>query len=162
MITIDEEKDDALIRSWTEEARKVENMDQFKQLYEKLTGEYQHDYGSSIKATGALMIAAFELMERSSSGGFTGFQVSFLPWMMIDEFMSLGKCGQRILDFEKILYPQYDHNFEKVISERVHEQLIEKAKSNLENTTNCADEVRKRWELIASGELPEGWRVSED
>lgn len=78
--------------------------------YEELTdfirtmAERPHDYGTCVYAVSLAATAAFNLVAHLQ--GITGAQSSFADLDIIRRTRGL-KMGGRILDYEKLLYPQY-------------------------------------------------------
>ena len=60
-----------------------------------------------------------------------------------------------------LLYPQYDGNFNKVLDAETHGRLVELAKEKLNDhhDEQVSPAVLARWKLLASGQLPPGWRL---
>ena len=139
---------------WEERARAVQTIEDFEALYRDLLEEVQHDYGTVIHATWALMLAAFFLVNHSPQGGFTGFQVSFLGWKGIDEFIRSTRLGARIIWMEDWLYPQMQARQQAYPTKSQAKKLQEEAKKNLESGTPMAPEVIAWQQQIAKGDFP--------
>ena len=93
----------------------------------------------------------------------TGFQAGFVMWDFIREWMfSSNKTGLRIIDYDNMLYPQYEYKFQKTIDSETWEALQAEAKRNLAENTSAHPNVRAHWESIARGEIPFGYRIRED
>lgn len=131
--------------------------------------DYIHDYGTCVKAVSAAMLGAFNVFNREE--GFTGFQVGFIPWFMMDEFWGESKVGRKVIDFSKMLYPQYDFMFEKTISSKTFKTLQEVAKEKIKEADEalargekfvCAYEVYKHWNDIVNGNIPFGYTISDE
>lgn len=128
------------------------------------------DYGTVVYAQCATMLAAQHVMNESEQGGITGFQAGFIGWEMVKKFMSVGDCGLTIIDWENMLYPQYEERFEKTISRGIFEGLQKKAKERLAksnddesiNGYSLHPEVRKHMESIVSGVVPFGYVIKEE
>ena len=94
--------------------------------------------------------------------GITGFQANFAMWEYIKAWhYSNNRTGLRIIDFDDMLYPQMEQRFDKVITQRQWERIVEVAKEKL-NEGDGAPEVRNHWEKIVAGEVPFGYRIAED
>lgn len=127
-------------------------------------------YGTVVYAQCAAMLAAQHIVNISEQGGITGFQAGFIGWEMVKKFMSVGKCGLAIVDYENMLYPQYKDKFEKTISRDIFKELQKKAKQRLaeadENDgisgNSLHPEVRKHMESIVAGVVPFGYTIKED
>ncbi|MBD5307611.1 MAG: hypothetical protein HDS14_08335 [Bacteroides sp.] len=118
------------------------------------------------------MLAAQHVMNISEQGGgITGFQAGFIGWEMIKQFISVGDCGLSIVDWENMLYPQYEERFEKTISRGIFEELKKKARKRLAEAdegeriyghSSIHPEVRKHMESIVNGVVPFGYVIKED
>lgn len=139
-------------------AKAVRTHEELDQLLADIQ-KYHHDYGTIVYGCFAAMLGAFNYINRSPSGGITGFQAGCIGWEAVREFLSI-KGAARILDFNNLLFPQYEENFEKFISPEVWKDLQEKAQENLANEKQVADRVREHWTLVAAGNVPFGFKVS--
>lgn len=70
-------------KEWLEEARK-QTHETLPKFIDHLMNDYKHDYGTCIKAVSAAMLGTFWAFNRQE--GFTGFQVGFIPWLLMGEF----------------------------------------------------------------------------
>jgi hypothetical protein len=70
------------------------------------------------------------------------------------------KCGLRMLNFDDMLYPQYDYKFAKTISAEQFEKIKEQAKENLEKNEHAHPDVIKHWQSIVDGKVPFGFTIS--
>ena len=149
-------------KDWYVEARNM-TPDNLGAFITKLTGEYQHDYGTICHAASAAAVAAAWAVDKSPQGGITGFQAGEIMWGFIIHWMSeLDGKPARLVNYADMLYPQYEGNFDKVISKETHEFLVEQAKNKLKDQTDAGPRVIAHWERIASGEVPFGYRVAAD
>ena len=113
----------------------------------------EHDYGTCVYAMSLAATAAFNYVCHVL--GTTGFQASCADLDILKRTRHL-KNGFRIVDYDKLLYPQYvdDEHFP------THEQLLEENKITLsraakkllvEKDNNFVHpDVRARWEYVAS------------
>lgn len=148
-------------KEWFAEAchMKAENLPAF---YEKMTHAYNHDYGTACHAVAACALAAAWAACRENDTGLSGFQAGFVMWDFIKNWTKTGnECGLRLIDYDYMLYPQYEHKFDKVIDEDTWESIQKKAKEELEKSGHAADKVRLHWRKIANGIVPFGYRVVE-
>lgn len=165
---LDEEKDWEIINSWYEKAA--------EQTFETLPGfisgiinGYRHDYGTICHAISACTLATAWACNRmdGAQGGITGFQAGAVMWMFIKrwEFKN-NKCGLRLIDYDDLLYPQYEYKFNKSIEPSTWEKLQEEAKKLIEETKNDAfgphPEVLAHWQSIVDGHVPFGLEVEDD
>jgi hypothetical protein len=70
------------------------------------------------------------------------------------------KCGLRLVDFDDMLFPQYDYKFEKTIKKYTWELLQKQAKENLNGDMRyVSPSVIEHWQSIANGIVPFGYSV---
>lgn len=138
----------------------TQTLETLPEFINHLMNDYEHDYDTIIKATAAAMIATFEACNQSEQGGFTGFQAGCIPRFMMDKFWGESKVGRRVIDFEEMLYPQYDFKFEKIMSSKTWNKLQEIAKEKMkEPVENFHPSVRTHIHKIAAGQVPFGYTV---
>lgn len=102
---------------WYKQADKM-TMDKLPEFLKHLTEDYQHDYGTICHAISAGALATVHAMNNLPCGGITGFQAGFVMWGIIREMnYRNNKCGLRIQDMDKLLYPQYEEQFHCISNE---------------------------------------------
>lgn len=149
-------------------AKSVNTTDELAEFV-KFISNVPLDYGTAVYAQCAAMLAAQHVINQGEQGGITGFQAGFIGWEMVKKFMSVGDCGLSLVDWENMLYPQYEERFEKTMSRKIFEGLQEKAKERLAksnddesiNGYSIHPEVRKHMESIVNGVVPFGYVVKE-
>lgn len=143
-------------------AKEVKTVEQMNSLIAEVIG-YKHDYGTIVYGMCAAMLAASRAVDYSPNGGITGFQGGCVGWQMVSEFLASGDkdAPMKLIDYDKLLYPQYASNFDKVISADTFKWLQEKAAKNLTNKTHAHPDVVAHWQSIADGKLPFGFTVQE-
>lgn len=73
------------------------------------------------------------------------------------------ECGLRIVDYDDMLYPQYEHKFEKTISPEIWSNIQKQADKKLkDNTKHVHPTVIAHWKSIVNGVVPFGYSVKED
>jgi len=142
------------------QANNVKTIEDFSRLLKDIE-EYPQQYGHIVYACFAAMKAAFKLVNNGSQGGITGFQASFIAWESIREFMTV-KGPLKLLDYDKMLYPQYESNFEKVINYETWDELQKGARELLANKYQANQDVIRHWENIDKGIVPFGYSVKEE
>ena len=150
---------DHLEKEWLEEARK-QTSKTLPRFINHLMSDYEHDYGTCIKAVSAAMIGTFWAFNRQE--GFTGFQVGFIPWFLMREFWGNSEVGRKVIDFDDMLYPQYQYKFEKTITQSQFSNLQKKASERLAEGIPMHSDVRKHMESIVAGNIPFGYKISEE
>lgn len=146
--------------------------DAFDQTFETLPAfmkhvmdDYQHDYGTVCHAISACAIAAASAADTmdGACGGITGFQAGFIMWDFIKHWLYEGnKTGLKIIDWDNMLYPQYEYKFDKTISKSLWEKIQEQAKESLKNAPNAVESVVEHWQSIVDGKVPFGYKVIDD
>ena len=152
-----------LEEQWFAEAAK-QTPETLMEFFNHVMNDYAHDYGTICHAVAACAIAAAWAANKAdgAQGGITGFQAGFVMWDFIKRWeYTNNKSGMRIVDFDNMLYPQFEHKFDKTISKRVWESLQEQAKANLLARDYAADGVRRHWQSIVDGHVPFGYTVSD-
>lgn len=147
-----------LQEEWYKRAREIKP-NELQGFIEELTNKYGHDYGTVCHAIAAASIAtAWSMNEKL---GITGFQAGAVMWQFIKEWnYSRNKTGLRIIDYDKMLYPQYEEEFDKIISKERFELLQKEAEKNLLNITeNTSIRVVRHWESIVDGKAPFGYKI---
>lgn len=122
--------------------------------------DYKHDYGTICHAVAACALAAAWAADRSEQGGLTGFQGGFIMWQFIRRW--LHKEGPLCLvEYRDMLYPQYEHEFDRTITRETAKWLVDEARKELvgDIDRHMPDEVRKHLERIAEGWIPFGYTV---
>lgn len=101
-------------------------------------------YGTAPRAIAQAALATAWYL--ASDFGITGFQAGFVMWDFIRDWQySSNECGMKIVDYDSMLYPQYDYRFEKTISKNTFEALQEKAKKLLEDKSYAHPDVVNHW-----------------
>ncbi len=156
------EEDKETLEGWKAEARNIKTTEELTAFINKLTSDYQHDYGTIIHAMFYAMQAAMRVVDRSPQGGITGFQAGCLGWMMVQEYLSHGQDGpMRLQQFNDMLYPQNKERFECSMSEDTWKWLQEEAakKLNERSSVGANSAVSDHWKSIVDGQIPFGWSV---
>lgn len=151
-------------KAWYEEARKI-TPETLPAFIKKLAEDYTHDYGTVCHAVAAAAIAGAQAINHSPSGGITGFQASCVMWEFIQKWMHLDGQPLQLVRYDNMLYPQYDHDFEKTITAETWKYLQEKAHEHLAATAGdgagagAHSDVVAHWKSIADGNVPFGYSI---
>ena len=150
-------------KEWYSQAKK-QTLETLPTFLNHLMNDYSHDYGTICHALSAGSVAAASAMNEHKNGGITGFQAGAVMWGFIQNWnYTSNKCGLRIIDYDNLLFPQYEEKFGKVISKGTWENLQKQAKLNLEEKDEFAcEEVKNHWRKISEGILPFGFSIVED
>ena len=153
-----------LEKIWFKEARE-QTIETLPQFINHIMNDYEHDYGTICHALSACALAAAWAANNHEQGGITEFQAGFVMWDFIKNWMyDDNRTGLKIVDYDKILYPQYKNEFDKVISKSVFENLQKVAQENLEEVKQGREvhpDVIKHWESIVAGNVPFGYKIKE-
>lgn len=150
---------DHLEKEWLEEA-KEQTHETLPEFIDHLMNDYEHDYGTCIKAVSAAMLGTFWAFNRQE--GFTGFQTSLIPWLLMSEFWGNSEVGRRVIDYDDMLYPQYQNRYEKTITRDQFSKLQKKASERLAAGTPMHPDVKKHMESIVAGTIPFGYKLFEE
>lgn len=154
-----------LEKIWFEEAieQTIETLPQF---INHIMNDYEHDYGTICHAIAACPLAAAWAANKHEQGHITGFQASFVMWDFIKEWMySSNQSGLRLVDYDDMLYPQYENKFDKVISKETFDSIKKAAQERLEEVKQGREvhpDVIKHWGSIVAGNVPFGYQIKED
>lgn len=132
-----------LLKDWQEEARK-QTLETLPAFLNKLATGYSHDYGTICHALAAAACGAAWAMNAGEQGGITGFQGGAVMWQFIRAWQYTGnECGLRILDYDKLLYPQYADTFEGQLMEGyTWKQVREVAKRKLAEHVSASEQYQ--------------------
>lgn len=158
-----------LEKEWYGQAKK-QTLETLPDFINHVMNDYNHDYGTVCHAIGACALAAAWAAnnEKGACGGITGFQAGFVMWKFIQQWSyPNNKTGLRLLNYDDMLYPQYDYKFEKTISPDTWKALQDQAKKNLEDNNEdrwwkAYPDVIAHWQSIVDGVVPHGFAVKED
>jgi hypothetical protein len=148
---------------WYEEAKGM-TMDDLPAFLKKLTEDYNHDYGTICHAFSAGAIATMWAMNKTETGGISGFQASCILWGIIKYWLyESNKCGLRLTNYDDMLYPQYRDKFDKTISSQIWKRIQDIAKENIKDDGELAHPaVKKHWMSIIEGKVPFGYKISDE
>jgi hypothetical protein len=150
-----------------EEWYKLANEQDMKTLpkfLKHLLNDYDHDYGTICHALTAGAIATCWAMNKDDrSGGITGFQAGAIMWEFIRNWMhDNNKCGLKLLEYDHMLYPQYQYSFEKTISTDTWIALQKRAKELIKESPKAHPDVKKHWKQVEEGIVPFEYKIKND
>lgn len=141
-----------------EKRKQIENFESLIEFLKDVKENYNTGYGEAPRAIAQASLAVCDFLSRDF--GITGFQASFVMWdFIIDGWYWNNKCGLRMVNFDDMLYPQYDYKFAKTISAEQFEKIKEQAKENLDKTKYAHPDVVKHWKSILDGKVPFGFTI---
>ena len=167
-----------------------EDFDKLVEFLKDVRDNYNYDYGTAPRAIAQASVATAWYF--AYVFGITCFQAGFVMWDFIRDWQYRdNECGLKIVDYDLMLYPQYEYKFtEKTISEWQWEALQEKAKKELDRINETVDSYNKsqaegmedfinkegrdwvdtdfcnvrvlnHWKSIVNGIVPFGYRVED-
>ncbi len=111
---------------------KEQTFDTLPKFLEEMFAE-SFDYGSICCAVAASALAAANSANHHKKAGITGFQAGAVMWEFIRQWnYSSNKCGLRIINYDNMLYAQYDDKFQRTIKKSVFEALQKEARIHLD------------------------------
>ena len=166
-------EEDGVHKTWPEEARAVKTVKEFVAFHDKLMNGYNHDYGTICHAVSALSLAGACLANSDRvNGGITGFQASCIMWSWLEGWGTGPKNIGRMLDFEHMLYPNYERKFTQIsaanfkfLQDKAKEGLVkddgytEDSKGTYGEPLKLSPRIRQHWQSIVDGKVPFGWMV---
>ena len=151
----------ALRDSWYKQAEKqtLETLPAFMEML----AEFQHDYNTAPYAITAAALGASWAMDKTPHCGITGFQAGCIMWEYIQNWgLSYKNKPLRMINYDEMLYPQYQRHFEKVITEDTWNYLQYQANKHLKECDCACDEVKEHWKSIIDGKVPFGYTVRDE
>ena len=145
-----------------EKGKNINSSQELAEFIEEVENNFNYDYGVAARSVGA--VAACVANYLSNKMGLTHFQASCAMWEFIQDFIhSDNKCGMKLVDYDEMLYPQYEYKFcDKIIPKYTWESLQKRAKENLEEyPCNASPGVIGHWQSIVNGKVPFGYAVKE-
>lgn len=91
--------------------------------------------------------ATMRAIDKSPSGGITGFQAGCIMWEFIRKwYFSSNKCGLKIVDYDNLLYPQKESSFDRVLSKDIWENVQNQAKELIADYERELEQYNQRTE----------------
>lgn len=155
-------EEDGTHKAWMEKAKSLKTVQELTEFVEELTTKYGHDYGTICHAIAAAAIGAAHVVERSPQGGITGFQAGAVMWEIIRGWGIWGKGPLEVIEWDNLLYPQYDDKMPRTIGDGQFRRVVESARELVKKGGEAAPAVAERWRLLAEGQLPPGMKIRAD
>lgn len=142
------------------ERKDIKSFDDLIAFLQRVKDNCNTGYGTAPRAIAQAALATAWYL--SSEFGITGFQSGFVMWDFIRDWRySDNECGMKIVNYDDMLYPQYDYKFAKTISKDTFEALQKKA-WNLYNGGNTHPAVEQHWKSIIHGKVPFGYEIKDE
>lgn len=150
-----------LEEEWYKRAKSM-NMSGLMPFVREMVNDYWHDYSTAVHAVAASAVAAAWATCRKI--GLSGFQASIVMWFFIKHwYKTSNETGLKLIDYDDMLYPQYEYRFEKTISPGNWESVQKKAQKLLDDDKGLAGLlVKEHWQDIVDGKVPFGYVVKDD
>lgn len=157
-----QETDKETIESWYTRARAIKNLKELNALMEEMM-KYEHDYGSITDGCIAAALAACWCMDKSPMGGITGYQAGWIGMQFLSRWMQIDGPWRRI-EYNNMLFPQYEGRFEKTMTPDTMKWLQDEAKKKLAERADkeTRPELLAHWTSLAEGVPPFGYTVRDD
>ena len=160
----DSEEFNCIKAEWVKEAE-LQTTDTLPNFLNKLMNGYSHDYGTVCHAIAIGSMATAYALNKQPQGGITGFQAGAVMWEFMRNWQFRdNKVGLALVDFDKLLYPQYEGKFQRTISKdtwlRLQEEASRLISESITGTLVCKD-VYKHWMSIVDGKIPFGYTLED-
>lgn len=141
--------------------KKIETFDDLIEFLTYVKDNCNYDYGVAPRSIAQASLAVAWYF--SNIFGIIGFQSGFVMTDFIRDWRyQNNKLGFKIVNYDDLLYPQYEDYFDKVISKDNWKKLQEEVRERLDNDSNGASsKVIMHWLRIVNGEVPFGFKVEE-
>lgn len=142
------------------ERKDIKSFDDLVTFLQRVKGNCNTGYGTTPRAIAQAALATAWYL--SDVFGITGFQAGCVMWDFIRDWSFSGnECGMKIVDYDNMLYPQYEDKFQKTISKDTFEGLQKAAKKHLEKNEFAHYAVVNHWKSIVDGNVPFGYIVKD-
>lgn len=144
-----------------EERKGIKSFDELISFLQNVKENCNTGYGEAPRAIAQAALATAWYL--ASEFGITGFQAGCVMWdFMRDWSFSGNKCGLKIVDYDDMLYPQYEYKFtDRVLYTDTFEAMQKEAKELLTNSKGAHPDVIAHWQSIADGNVPFGYVLKE-
>lgn len=142
------------------ERKNIKSLDDLMNYIQNIRDNYDIGYGTAPRAIAQAALATSYYL--ADMFGITGFQAGFVMWDFIKDWSFRGnKCGLKIVNYDDMLYPQYNYKFQKTISKDTFEALQKEAQNNLKKGRYAHPNVIKHWKSIVDGNVPFGYIIED-
>ena len=142
------------------ERENIDSLDSLMNYIQNIKDNYNIGYGTAPRAIAQAALATAYYL--SDVFGITGFQAGCTMWDFIRDWsFHKNECGLKIVDYDNMLYPQYNYKFQKTISKDTFEALQKAAKERLEENVHACSAVTNHWKSIVDGNVPFGYIIED-
>lgn len=144
-----------------DERKNIKTFDDLISFLQNVKEDCNTGYGEAPRAIAQAALATAWYL--SSEFGITGFQAGCVMWDFIRDWQYRdNKCGLKIIDYDKMLYPQYEYDFTKqTLYTDIFEEMQKEAKELLTNSKGAHPNVIAHWQSIVDGNVPFGYELEE-
>ncbi len=144
---------------WYKDAHE-QTLDTLPNFINHILKDYQHDYGTICHALAAGAVATTWAMNHSDQGGITGSQAGAIMWKYMEHWNNV-KPPAKLVRYENMLYPQYEYEYQKVISRGTFNWLQKKSAEKLKKY-NIHPYIKMHLRSIVYGNVPFGYTIRDD
>jgi len=142
---------------------KDQTLESLQGFINHIINDYEHDYGTICHAMSACSIATMWAINKTDQGGITGFQAGAIMWEFIKHWnYTDNKTGMKMVNYDDMLYPQYDYKFQKTITESIWKSIQDVANNRLKENKTAHPKVIAHWKSIVNGKIPFGYKIVKD
>lgn len=142
------------------ERKNIKSLDDLMNYIKNIRDNYDIGYGTAPRAIAQAALATSYYL--ADMFGITGFQAGFVMWDFIKDWSFRGnKCGLKIVNYDDMLYPQYNYKFQKTIKKDTFEALQKAAENNLKKYKSASSTVIEHWKSIVDGNVPFGYIIED-
>ena len=142
------------------ERKNIKSLDDLMNYIQNIRDNYDIGYDTAPRAIAQAALATSYYL--ADMFGITGFQAGFVMWDFIKDWSFRGnKCGLKIVNYDYMLYPQYNYKFQKTIKKDTFEALQKAAENNLKKHQLSSSAVIKHWKSIVDGNVPFGYTIED-
>ncbi len=154
------------IEQWYDEAGRV-TLKNLNKFLDKILNDYEHDHDTVCYAAVAGITATLWAMDSGLQGGIIEHEsIAITEELLRYWWYPHNKCGLEIIDFDKMIYPQYRDRYEKTISKYIWDKIQREASNKIKQAEDGEIDpdnyVVQHWVDIVNNKVPFGYRVIED
>lgn len=143
-----------------EKRENIKTIDDLVEFLKYVKDNCNCGYGETPRAIAQAAVATARYF--AGEFGITGYQAGFVMFDFLRDWeFRHNKCGLKIIDFDDMLYPQYEHRYDKTIPDWSWEAMQKAAKEELEtdHPGSIHPAVKAHWQSIVDGKVPFGYTV---
>ena len=135
------------------ERKEIKTFEELTKYLKMIKDDYNTGYGTAPRAIAQACLAVGWYL--SGVFGITGFQAGTVMWDFIQDWALPGnQCGAKLVDYDKMLFPQYRSEFTRTIPKGTWDCLKGTAEKWLAEHPDAHPEVLAHWKSIVDGKVP--------